>query len=505
MQEHNLTILPESKYKFFFGHTGSAQLGPAFTTEEGQPGFQFLNVRRRWNEYRIGNEFRVDGIRVNWTRGWEDFKEDEGFAPAPEGVPGFPATTNANLLSLDKSAPYHGTSPYWRVGLFTGKGKVDVNGRFTYTAGRRNFVFDETAVTAGPGAGQTTTKVFSAGNAQRPVATGNLNIAFRPSSKLYLINSTAVYNARTQGDSAFTQFSPGQPVTTVFYNYLGIRTLANDTVLNYQVSNAVGFYAGYQYSDRLINSVERTDFTDVPARQTNILNSGNLGIRLRPWQALTIQFGGEIGRANRPFTPVAPRQYHALNGRVQYRTRILQVTAAAKTDYNNNSVTLSSYSSRARRYAVDGSWTRLSWLSLDAGYSKLHLDSVGGIAYIVAPGTLITGESSLYFSNLHTVYFTMRFALRKRAELYAGLTRVRDTGDGRNIAVGSGLGSPRQAFQVVQTFPLTFQSPMARVSLKINDHLRWNGGYQYYGHRQDFNPNLNYRANTGYTSLSISF
>ena len=320
-----------------------------------------------------------------------------------------------------------------------------------------------------------------------------------------MINSTAVYNARTLGDSAFTQFSPGQPVTTVYYNYLGIRTLANDTVLNYQVSNAVGFYAGYQYSDRLINSVERTDLTDRPARQTNILNSGNLGIRLRPWEALTIQFGGEIGRANRPFTPVAPRHYHALNSRIQYRTRNLQVTAVANSDYKNNSVTLSSYSSRARRYAVDGSWTRLSWLSLDAGYSKLHLDSVGGIAYIVAPGTLITGESSLYFSNLHTVYFGIRFAYKERAELYAGLTRVQDTGDGRNMAAGSGLGSPREAFQVVQTFPLTFQSPMARVSVKINNHLRWNGGYQYYGHRQEFNPNLNYRANTGYTSLSISF
>jgi hypothetical protein len=507
MQDHNLTILPQSKFKFFLGHTGSAQLGPAFTTEEGLPGFQFVNVRRRWNEYRIGNEFRVLGIGVNWTRGWEDFKEDEGFARAPAGVPGFPATANANLLSLDKSAPYHGTSPYWRVGLFTGNGRFDVNGRFTYTAGRRNFVFDETAVAAGPGARQTTTNVFSAGNAQRPVATGNLNIAFHPRSKLYLINSTAVYNARTQGDSAFTQFSPGQPVTTFYFNYLGIRTLANDTALNYQVSNAVGFYAGYQYSDRLINSVEQTNLTDLPARQTNILNSGNFGIRLRPWQALTIQFGAETGRANRPFTPVAPRHYHALNGRVQYRTRNLQVTAAAKTDYNNNSVTLSSYSSRARRYAVDGSWTRLSWLSLDAGYSKLHLDSVGGIAYIVAPpaGTLITGESSLYFSNLHTVYFGIRFAYKKRTELYAGLTRVQDTGDGRNTAAGSGLGSPRKVFQVVQTFPLTFQSPMARVSVKINNYLRWNGGYQYYGHRQEFNPNLNYRANTGYTSLSISF
>jgi hypothetical protein len=53
------------------------------------------------------------------------------------------------------------------------------------------------------------------------------------------MNSTAVYNARTIGDSAFTQFSSGQPVTTVL-NHLH-RTLANDTVLNYQVSDAVGF------------------------------------------------------------------------------------------------------------------------------------------------------------------------------------------------------------------------------------------------------------------------
>jgi hypothetical protein len=503
MQDHNLTLLPESKFKFVFGYTGSAQKGPAFTTEQGRANaFQFVDVRRRWNEYRIGNEFSVAGIRLNWTRGWEDFKEDDSFATAPDGVPGFPLTANAGLLSLTKNAPYHGTSPYWRVGLFTGKGIVDVNGRFTYTAGRRNFVFDETAVIAAGGA-QTALTVFTQGNAQRPVATGNLNVAFRPGSKLYVINSTAVYNARTIGDSSFTQFIPGLP--TVYYNYLGIRTLANDTVLNYQVSNAVGFYAGHQYSDRLINSVERTDFADRPARQTNILNSGNLGIRLRPWQELTIQFGGEVGRANRPFTPVAPRRYHALNSRIQYRTRNLQVTAVANSDYKNNSVTLSSYSSRARRYAVDGSWTRLAWFSLDAGYSKLHLDSVGGIAYIVAPGTLITGESSLYFSNLHTAYFGIRFAIANRAELYAGLTRVQDTGDGRNLAAGSGLGSPREAFQVVQTFPLTFQSPMARVSLKISDHLRWNGGYQYYGHRQEFNRNLNYRANTGYTSLSISF
>jgi hypothetical protein len=46
---------------------------------------------------------------------------------------------------------------------------------------------------------------------------------------------------------------------------------------------------------------------------------------------------------------------------------------------------------------------------------------------------------------------------------------------------------------------------MARLSVKINERLRWNAGYQYYGYRSDFASLLGYRANTGYTSLAFSF
>ena len=137
----------------------------------------------------------------------------------------------------------------------------------------------------------------------------------------------------------------------------------------------------------------------------------------------------------------------------------------------------------------------------------MHLDTAGGIAYRVARGTLVTGDESLYFSNLHTLTAGFHFTIKDRIEIYAALTRVQDTGDGRATAAGDGIGSARPVFQVVQTFPLTFQSPTGRISLKINERLRWNAGYQYYGYRQEFNknPNLDYQANTGYTSLSFTF
>ncbi len=43
---------------------------------------------------------------------------------------------------------------------------------------------------------------------------------------------------------------------------------------------------------------------------------------------------------------------------------------------------------------------REDWFSLDAGYSKLHLNTAGGIDYF-ASGQFITGQQSIYISNLH--------------------------------------------------------------------------------------------------------
>jgi hypothetical protein len=104
-------------------------------------------------------------------------------------------------------------------------------------------------------------------------------------------------------------------------------------------------------------------------------------------------------------------------------------------------------------------------------------------------------------SNIHSGTLGLRFEITKRADLYAGYSLIRDTGDGRASAGAT-------FFTAVQTFPLTYQSPMARVSVKLNEKLRFNIGYQYYGYKEQFGlftVNENYRANTGYTSLLWAF
>ena len=74
-----------------------------------------------------------------------------------------------------------------------------------------------------------------------------------------------------------------------------------------------------------------------------------------------------------------------------------------------------------------------------------------------------------------------------------------------------GSAPPFPSSRPRRRFPLKFQSPLARLSVKITNRIRWNVGYQYYGYHedfftgQDFTTDHAYRAHTGYTSVLWSF
>ena len=182
----------------------------------------------------------------------------------------------------------------------------------------------------------------------------------------------------------------------------------------------------------------------------------------------------------------------------------MQLSAAAGSSYNLNSVTLTSHSMKSRVYSFDASWTPWDWFGLDAGYAKRHLDTVSGIAYFAA-GDLIQGDRSIYISNLHTGNFGARIEIRRRASLYFGYSHAQDLGDGRNTPIAGATGSQLPLFLAAQTFPVAFRSPQARLSIRLHERLRWNFGYQYYGYREQFFAEHGYRAHTGYTSVLWSF
>jgi hypothetical protein len=52
---------------------------------------------------------------------------------------------------------------------------------------------------------------------------------------------------------------------------------------------------------------------------------------------------------------------------------------------------------------------------------------------------------------------------------------------------------------------MRYESPLARLSVRLHERLRWNAGYQFYHYRDDTAAFQNYRAHTGFTSLLWSF
>lgn len=520
LQDHDFTLFPQGNFKLFLGYSRNVESGPALSTIQlfdfrGDEYPLFTNIHRQENEYRLGGEAKVLGFRLNVMRGWDDFKED---TPV-NSLPGLQQGNNPNdattLTSLQRTEPYHATSPYWRVGLFReGKRFWAVNGRFSYVAGKGAFVQNELSSGTDRFGQFMTQQVLAFGDARRPAATANLTVSFFPTSFLTITNQTSVYNIRTVGDAFISQYFVGGPVSpAINFTYLGIRSIANSTDEEVRVRKWFAIHAGYHYDNRRIQVIDGLENAGSPApgppnntplTQTNHLNAGTLGFRFRPVKPLTILLDGEIGRTDHPYTPISDKHYQAFRARVEYKQKTYRIAAYAKTDYNTNSISLTSFASRSRNYGIDGSWTPNQWFSIDAGYGKLHLYTLGGIDFFVAQQEL-TGQSSLYISNIHTANLGARFAFLKRADVYVGYSHVQDVGDGRATPFGAGLYVTLPAFQAVQTFPLRFESPQARLSIRIHRQVRWNAGYQYYGYNEEFSLLQNYRAHTGYTSVSWVF
>lgn len=516
-QDHDLVLFPQAKFRIKAGYSRNKEDGPALSTtnlfdnERGDIFTLFSNVKREYNSYRVGWDVDYRGVRLSFLQRWEFYKEDTPYTLGESGA-GLNPTDPTILTSFNRALPIHGYTPGTLVALSTEKSKFALTGRFTYTGGNRDFVQNESAVGAGL-AGTENRLIITYGDAKRPLTTGDLNFSFFPTDKITIVNNTSVYDSRIVGNSFYDQFDLNTLTATLLnFQYLGIRLVTNSTDVHYHANKKVDFFAGYRYSAREIKSIQSvsdptTPFTDTLVTQDNHVHAGVAGLNWIITGPLRLHLETEIGRNDDPFTITADNNYHTIDARLQYKRKSLFASGGYKQTYNNDSITLTSYSSHARNYFANFSWAARDWLSLDAGYSRLHLDSLGGLTFFAGTprATQRTG-TSIYISNIHAANLGVRFSLKKRADLYVGYNITRDTGDGRSALETP--GTVDALFYNVQTFPLNFQSPMLRLTIPISKKIKWNAGYQYYGYHEDFGLNSylqNYHAHTGYTSVLWAF
>ena len=102
--DQSLTLFPQAKLKFFLGYGRNSQSGPALTTiqypdSRGDEFPLFSNIRRVQDEYRLGGEFEIAGIKLGVLRAWEFFKDDTG-AAISQLQPGNNLTDSVTLASF---------------------------------------------------------------------------------------------------------------------------------------------------------------------------------------------------------------------------------------------------------------------------------------------------------------------------------------------------------------------------------------------------------------------
>jgi hypothetical protein len=541
LQDHDLTLLPQSKVRFHIGYTRNSDNGPALTTAQefntgGEAYPVFQNVKQTWNEYRVGVDGDFAGFHFNLLHRWEYFKDDSADTSA-----GALAAMNPNdstvLQQFSRPQRLRGKNPTWMGNVFTRRKLWGMNARVVYTKGIGDFAINEFAGGFGQSGQPATRQIAVGGEGERPDLIGDLNLSLFPTGNITVSNNTSVHTQRISGDSVYTEVDNGFGAgATLSFQYLGIRTIVNATDVDYRINKWIGAYGGYHYSDRSVTTIQGGGQFQAPSsfgegawEVSNVLQAGVAGVRIRPIQPLTINLEGELDRANHPLTPQSPGNLHTLGGRVAYRVKKLQLSGQYKELYNANSSNgFLLTSSHSRNYNANASWAPRDWFTLDASYSHQHLDSTSFLAFFAAvtgPNRLTTGQS-IYLTNLHSGNLMARFGIGRRANLFVGYSIVKDPGDGRaspspslsalptgsvgNPIVGApvGFNPTTPLLESVQTFPLSYQSPLARFSFKISPKVRWNVGWQYYNYAETFHVfayNQNFHAHTGYSSVLWSF
>jgi hypothetical protein len=525
-QTHELTLFPGKRFEVVLGYDRNNHNGPGFSSEGIASNFgalrrdRFLrlttNLRQLNNQYRAGVNFRVAGLAVSFLQGFDNYREDTLYGNAST-LPGAAANVQP-VESLDRAEPIHGNTPFTSVVIRTeNEHRVGFHGRFTYASGSRNAILGENLIATDPANTISSLRqTFVVGDADRKQGSGDFTVTLLPSDKWTITNTTAANNTRINGQSAFVEATI---VTSQFlaFEHLGIRFVSNITEANFRPVPKFGLYGAYRYSARRIRTDSALDFPDFDFQEGlfesgNHVHSGVAGFRWLPVRGLRISVDAEKGRADQPLSARSDRDFHTETARVQWRRKNAVLSASFQNSINRNPVSLIDHRSESRQFGVNGSWAASDGrFTLDAGYTLLNLDTQSGILNYLNTADLNAASFSFYTSNLNLVNFGTRIQPHPRLTLYLGYNLAKDTGDDRSQLTFPTAVTPNypnfasDGTSFFNSYPLSYQSPQARLSVRLGDKLSWNFGWQFYNYSEDFSALQNYHAHVGYSSFRWSF
>ena len=526
--DYDLTLLPDNEQlRFHLGFSRDTRRGPAITTLRfsGDEYAAGSHQEMRANNFRAGVDAKVLGFDLSFLQGARYFKDNTSYFVNLTNQGNNPANTS-RIDRLFREIPANGTHFFTRFSahrLFAKK--VDFTGRFIYLSGTSRFTFFEQVTGRLSNGNLAVPETFTAsGEVKRPSVVGDIGVTFFATDKLRISNTFRFDNFRINGAEPLSDVLrqttlAGVPLPTVTTNSFFARTtnyrrLMNTFEADYQFSARFAIHFGYRFTDRHIEllNLHRTTTTatesDIFDNQTH---AAIFGLKARPVKAWTIYFDGEHGNADSVFTRLGNNDFTNLrirnritpNSKLAFNFSLITKDNTNPSDIINDPAVVPVGTApdaldvriKTRNFTSSVDWTPNAKLSLSGGYTHLRLTSIAGILLPISNQRRV-GESQ-YFARDHFFFFNAFVRPISRVTLYGGYRISKDEGQGDRL-------SPSNVI-LIDSYPMSFQSPEARVAVELNRNLVWNVGYQYYNYRDRFFAVQNYHAHLPYTSLRIYF
>ncbi len=560
--DFDLTILPKNdKIRFNIGYSPERFNGPFFSTYHiGGNEFQlFSNLRTRSNDFRLGAEGKLGPIDFSFMQGFRRFRDDS-FVDSAAFINPNPTNT-ARFTSFNRNEPTRGSSEYTRFGVHTlAARKLDITGRIIYSYASAD---SPNVLLLG--------RYNIPANAKRPNTIGDLGVTFLATDKFRISNTFRVEDFTIDGIATFNDIfsvSRGAVIDTRTSSNLGVSKTTKyrkyqDTIEgDYQFNPHYSVHFGYRYGSRRINQIlsgfALNSNAPVPLtpvalcaaasvtcalneEETNHTNAFFGGFRARPVKNWTIYFDAEHGTADNVFTRIGNHNYtniraksrYAPNRKLSFNFAVITKDNASPSEIAGVSLTDFGLDVKSRTFTSSVDWAATPKFSVSMGYNYNWLNSDGTVDYYyqVPPATSVFHHfgHTLYFVRNNFFCFDATARLFPRVTLYASYRINQDNGQGSRLSAptdgttipggvippgGTTLYNPSVlGGTLINSYPMNFQSPEARVAVKINRFLDWNFGYQYYAYNESNLVNnfpasprpQNYHAHLPYTSLRIYF
>jgi hypothetical protein len=552
--DFDLVILPKNRtIKFNVGYSPERYSGPAYTNYHiGGNEFNFLsNLNSRANDFRVGADGQLGPIDWSFLQGFRRFKDDSFVNLGPtNGINLNPAV--ARFTSYTRNEPARGDVNFTRFSAHTLVArKLDITGRIVYSKADSTSTFVENfsgvnfnpRVTGWPPTPPAATpNILNSGrysitaNTERPDWLGDVGVTWLVTDKLRISNTFRVEDFTITGTGNFSDFfsiTRGSGATartdTIGFSNLDshrrteYRKYQNTIEGDYQFSPGNALHFGYRYGHRRVlesfegfNLGSNGSVTPPNARTSEVETEENHthaflgGFKVRPYHAWTLFFDAEHGTADNVFTRIG--NYNYTNTRAKSRFSVnknLSMNVSVITRNNANpseiaGVSLEDFGVRTKSlvFVSNVDWNVSSNFAVNAGYNYNWLNSDAVVDYFYNSIRHPFGHSLYYMRNsFFFIDTTVRFA--KRATLFTSYRVNHDKGQGTRFSEPTVFPG-----SLVSSYPMTFQSPEARLAIKLNRRLDWNFGYQYYNYNESriVGPRpQNYHAHLPYTSLRIYF